>query len=70
MRSGNTFRRTFGCGSIPTLDTPERFPKPGITFGPPDANAHPVSDFDAVQVLDEARDVLFHSIGRARGVAA
>ena len=65
MRSGNTFRRTFGCESIPTLDTPERFPKPGATFGPLDATARPVSDFDAVQ----AREVSFRSIGRARGVA-
>ena len=51
---------------MPPCDTLECFLKPGTTFGPLDATAHPVSDFDAVQ----ARDVLFHSIGRARGVVA
>ena len=54
------------CDTLESLDTPECFPKSGATFGPLDANAHPVSGFDAVQ----ARDVLFHSIGRARGAAA
>ena len=51
---------------MPPCDTLECFLKPGTTFGPLDATAHPVSDFDAVQT----RDVLFHSIGRARGVVA
>ena len=54
------------CDTLESLDTPGRFLEPGVTFGPLDATACPASDFDAVQ----ARDVLFHSIGRARGVAA
>ena len=50
---------------LKSLDHPERFLKPGLTFDPLDATAYAVSDLDAAHALNNARDTLFRTIGRA-----
>ena len=52
------------------LDNAERFLNPGVTFDPLDAIAHAVSDLDAANALNDARDALFRTIGRVWSAAA
>ena len=50
---------------LKSLDNAERFLNPGVTFDPLDAIAHAVSDLEAANALNDARDALFRTIGRA-----
>ena len=55
---------------LKSLDNPERFLNPGVTFDPLDAIAHAVSDLEAAHALNDARDALFRTIGRVWSAAA
>ena len=50
---------------LKSLDNAERFLNPGVTFDQLDAIAHAVSDLAAANALNDARDALFRTIGRA-----
>ena len=49
---------------LKSLDNAERFLKPSVTFGQLDAIAHAVSDLDAANTLNDARNALFRAIAR------
>ena len=55
---------------LKSLDNAERFLNPGVTFDQLDAIAHAVSDLEAANALNDARDALFRTIGRVRSAAA
>ena len=44
---------------LQSLDNAERFLNPGVTFDQLDAIAHAVSDLEAANALNDARDALF-----------
>ena len=50
---------------LKSLDNAQRFLNPGVTFDQLDAIAHAVSDLEAAHALNDARDALFRTIGRA-----
>ena len=49
---------------LKSLDNAGRFLNPGVTFDPLDAIAHAVSDLEAANALNDARNALFRAIGR------
>ena len=50
---------------LKSLDNAQRFLNPDVTFDQLDAIAHALSDLEAANALNDARDALFLTIGRA-----
>ncbi len=55
---------------LKSLNSPEQFLKPGITFQQLDAQAHAISDNEAAQRLNNARAILFKTIFKQSKSAA